>query len=86
MIVAFAVLGVIVVARVSPETTTIGRVAREFEASLLALPDRVQRLRAEAQQRLSSARAAFDTARVESERALVSQLQEAKERGSLPPV
>jgi hypothetical protein len=49
-------------------------------------PARVSGLLAEAHARLDAAKAAFRDARAESERALVSQLQEAKQRGSVPPV
>jgi hypothetical protein len=46
----------------------------------------VQEIREEAQYRWIEARAAFDRARAEAEVSLVSQLREAKERGSMPPV
>ena len=86
LVIGVAAVSLFVVARSSPETSTIGRIAREVEATVIGLPETVQRARRDARERWVQARAAFHLARDESERVLVSQLQEAKERGSLPPI
>jgi hypothetical protein len=53
---------------------------------LQSLPTRIVDFTQMARVRFERAKAAFRDARAESERALVSQLQEAKQRGSVPPV
>jgi len=59
---------------------------KEVPTLLAELPERVQQLRREGRERVDQAKLAFLNARAESERALVLQLREAKDRGSLPPV
>jgi HAMP domain-containing protein len=86
LVVGVAAVGVYLIARNAPDTTSIGRVAREFDASLMAIPVRIEQLRDEARDRLAAAKAAFREARAESERALIVQLSESKVRGSLPPL
>lgn len=86
VVLGLAVLGLAIVARVSPESSTLGRIAREVEAAAVQLPETLQQMRREARERLVQASTAFEAARSQTERALISQLQEAKERGSLPPV
>lgn len=85
-----AVLGLVavgvVVARYAPVDSTPGRAAHEARRTINNLPHRIRLLVYEAQSRFDQAKEAFRSARIESERALVSQLQEAKERGSVPPL
>jgi len=81
-----AVVGLVVAARMAPETSPVGRRATEMERFVVELPRHGQRLLAELGERYAKAKAEFAAARRESERALVSQLQEAKERGSVPPL
>jgi hypothetical protein len=85
VVVGVAVVGTIVVARAMPETTRIGRLARETEAMARSLPDTLRRLRTRAIDRLVEAREEFLITRAESERNLRQELEEAKRRGSLPP-
>jgi hypothetical protein len=86
VVLGLAVVGLAIVARVSPESSTLGRMAREVEAAAVRLPETLQQMKREARERLAQATTAFQVARSQTERALTSQLQEAKERGSLPPV
>src|SRR5207302_11382299 len=86
VVLGLAVAVLAIVAKVSPESSTLGRIAREVEAAAIRLPETLQQMRREARERLAQASTAFEVARAQSERALTSQLQEAKERGSLPPV
>jgi hypothetical protein len=85
LIVGVAVIGIVLIARASSESTGLGRLARDAESRALALPETIGQLRHSLRARLEEARAAFRTARTESESVLVSQLKEAKQRGSLPP-
>ena len=71
---------------VIPEAEPVRQRLKEAPALLSALPERIQMLKREGQERLDQAKLAFLNARAESERALILQLREAKERGSLPPV
>ena len=69
----------------APEESAIGRYRQR---ALLALDRLSQQARAAAtlgQERLQRAREAFQTARQESERLLLSQLEESKQRGAVPP-
>jgi hypothetical protein len=86
LLVGVVLVGAYGVARAMPEETRVGRAARELEIAVRRVPSRVQELREEAQYRWIQARGAFYSARAEAEQALVSQLREAKERGSLPQV
>ena len=86
LVIGVAAVGLFVIARSSPETTTIGRLARRIETIVVGLPETVQNAQRQGRERWIDARAAFHEGRAESERSLVSQLQEAKSRGSLPPV
>ncbi len=81
-----AIAGIVVAARMAPETSPVGRRASETERFVVELPRRGQQLLEELRERYAKAKAEFAAARRESERALVSQLQEAKERGSVPPL
>jgi hypothetical protein len=85
VLVGAAVVGTILVARVMPESTRAGRLAREAEARARALPATIRQLRIKAVDRLVEAREEFLLTRAESERVLRRDLEEAKRRGSLPP-
>lgn len=76
----------VVVARTAPEGEGLRRLLREAQGVAERLPGRAEQLLQEAQQRLAQAKEVYQAARVESERALIAQLQEAKQRGSLPPI
>lgn len=80
------VVAAVLVIRMAPESSTASRAAAETEHTVRDLPNQFRRLLREAQDRYARARSAFQIARAESERALISQLQEAKERGSVPPL
>jgi len=69
-----------------PEAEPVRQRLKEVPTLVSELPERVQLLRREGQERLIQAKLAFWNARAESERVLLLQLREAKERGSLPPV
>jgi hypothetical protein len=69
-----------------PEAEPVRQRLKEVPALLSELPERILMLRREGQNRLEQAKLAFVNARAESERALILQLREAKDRGSLPPV
>src|SRR5262249_43626270 len=85
LLVGAAVVGAIVVARAMPESTRVGRLAREAEAAARALPDTLRQLRTVATDRLAEAREVFLISRADTERILLRELEEAKRRGSLPP-
>jgi hypothetical protein len=85
VVVGAAVVGTILVARAMPETTRVGRLAREGEAMARALPETLRRLRTKAVDRFVEAREEFLITRADSERSLRQELEEAKRRGSLPP-
>ncbi|HEX5415891.1 MAG TPA: hypothetical protein VFZ25_09500 [Chloroflexota bacterium] len=69
-----------------PEAEPVRERLKEVPGLLAELPERARALRREAEARLDQAKLAFLNARAESERALILQLREAKDRGSLPPV
>lgn len=69
-----------------PEAEPVRQRLKEVPGLLAELPERVQAIRRDALARLDQAKLAFLNARAESERALILQLREAKDRGSLPPV
>jgi hypothetical protein len=85
IIVGIAVIGIVVIARASSDSNEFGQLVRDAESRVLALPETISQLRDALRARLSEAKAAFRAARAESESVLVSQLNEAKQRGSLPP-
>lgn len=76
----------ILIARFAPVESQPVRAATETRRAVRTLPSRLRQLVDDIRLRFDLAKSAFQTARVESERALVSQLQEAKERGSVPPL
>lgn len=69
-----------------PDAEPVRQRLKEVPTLLAELPERVQQLRREGRVRVDQAKLAFLNARAESERALILQLREAKDRGSLPPV
>ena len=71
---------------VVPGAEPVRRRVKDVPRLVSELPQRAETLAREARQRYDLAKEAFLTARVESERALILQLREAKDRGSLPPV
>jgi hypothetical protein len=71
-------VGVIVV-RTAPAGSPVSQGVQRVEAA-------VRQVVAASQDRLARAKLAYADARAQSERVLLSQLQEAKQRGSLPPV
>jgi hypothetical protein len=85
LLAGLALVGVYVVARALPESTSPGRLAREIEAKSQLVPVAIAQTRSELRRRLDDAIAAFHAARQESERVFTLQLEEAKKRGSLPP-
>lgn len=81
-----AVAATFAVSRLPPEERSIGKLSQEAQAFVRELPDRVQSLLREGRERFELAKEGFRVARAESERGLLAQLEEAKQRGSLPPV
>lgn len=83
--------GIVVVAAAAvaiqtvPELAPLRRFTREAEDLAVHLPERARSLRDDVRRRLETARAAFRSARSESERVLIAQFEEAKQRGSVPP-
>jgi|GEM_PF-4244753 len=71
---------------VVPGAEPVRQRIKELPDVLASLPQRSEELVRAARQRYALAKEAFYTARAESERALLLQLREAKDRGSLPPV
>lgn len=69
-----------------PEAEPLRERLKEVPGLLAELPQRASALRRDAEARIDQAKLAFLNARAESERALILQLREAKDRGSLPPV
>lgn len=80
------VAAVAVAAQVVPELAPVRRYTQDAEEFATHLPSRLQDLLDDARGRIARARAAFRSARLESERALTVQFQEAKQRGSVPPI
>ncbi|HVC32456.1 MAG TPA: hypothetical protein VNL16_02995 [Chloroflexota bacterium] len=68
-----------------PELAPVRRSAHEAEDLAKHLPDRTRGALQGLRARLDRARAAFQKAKIESERALTAQFEEAKQRGSVPP-
>lgn len=77
---------VAVAVQVVPELAPVRQCTRDVEELAADLPSRARRLAQDVAARLEQAKAAFHTARVESERALTAQFEEAKQRGSIPPL
>src|SRR5262249_32661953 len=80
-----AAVKVVVLSR-ADEDASSRRAIGEARILLLSLPTRAEQAIREARERFAQAKVAFREARVSSERALLSQLEEAKQRGSLPPI
>ena len=80
-----AAVTVVVLSR-ADEDASSRRAIGEARILLLSLPTRAEQAIREARERFAQAKVAFREARVSSERALLSQLEEAKQRGSLPPI
>jgi hypothetical protein len=76
---------VVVLSR-ADEDASSRRAIDEARILLRSLPTRAEQTVREARERFEQAKAAFREARASSERALLSQLEEAKQRGSLPPI
>ncbi len=72
--------------RQADESPEVRQTIAAAKSTLARLPDQVERLARQARERWDEARRVFGETRAESERALLSQLQEAKQRGALPPV
>lgn len=81
-----AAITITAVIRSTPEGDGARRLIREAREVIERLPTRAEQVIQEAQERLARAKEVYQTARIESERALTAQLQEAKQRGSLPPL
>ncbi|HUX87483.1 MAG TPA: hypothetical protein VMW65_10815 [Chloroflexota bacterium] len=80
------VAAVVAIRQLPPEERSLGKLKREAQDFVTELPDRVQLLIREGRERLEVAKEGFRAARAESERGLLAQLAEAKQRGSLPPM
>ncbi|MGH2461083.1 MAG: hypothetical protein ACRDIY_19675 [Chloroflexota bacterium] len=84
--------GVVVIAvaavavQLVPELAPIRRYTREAEGFASHLPQHARALLSEARERVDRAKHAFRVAQAESERALTAQFEEAKQRGSVPPI
>jgi hypothetical protein len=81
---AAAVGSAYVLSRSTPESS-LRRYVDAAEDVVRQLPTLTREVIAEAKARFAAAKVAFAEARAESERSLLAQLQEAKQRGSLPP-
>lgn len=81
---AAVVGGVYAWSRANPDSSARQYVDR-VEATARNLPMIARAMVQEAKVRFAEAKVAFAEARSESERSLLAQLQEAKQRGSLPP-
>ena len=81
---AVTVGAVVMLAQANPESP-LRRYVDVAEGVARDLPGRTRAAIQEAKARFAEAKAAFVAARAESERSLQAQLQEAKQRGSLPP-
>lgn len=80
-----AVVVVVAVSQSGSDDAPVRRAIKEASEVIQTLPVRLEQIKREARERFDLAKAAFYQARAESERALTSQLQEAKQRGSVPP-
>ena len=81
-----AVAAAVAISQLPPEERSLGKITRDAQNFVTARPDRVQLLIREGRERLEVAKEGFRAARAESERGLLAQLAEAKQRGSLPPL
>ncbi|SRR5579883_570306 len=87
----FLASGIVVVAaaaiavRFVPQLAPVRRYAQEAEDFAIHLPEHARTVADEARERLARAQSAFRLARAESERVLIAQFEEAKQRGSVPP-
>ncbi|HLH71846.1 MAG TPA: hypothetical protein VKX96_01080 [Chloroflexota bacterium] len=80
------VAAVVVVTQFTANDRPLSQLGQEAQSFVVELPDRIQRFVREARERFALAKEGFRAARAESERGLIAQLEEAKQRGSLPPV
>lgn len=83
--VAVGVAGSLVLARTNPDSTP-ARYVEAAESVARDLPMLARQAIQEAKNRFAAAKLAFREARAESERSLMAQFQEAKQRGSVPPL
>lgn len=81
---AVTVGSMIILAQANPDSS-LRRYVDTAEGLARDLPGLTRAAIQEAKVRFADAKAAFVVARAESERSLQAQLQEAKQRGSLPP-
>lgn len=75
-----------VAVEVIPELAPVRRYAREAPEFAAHLPTHARQLLETARAHFEQARTAFQVARTEGERALTAQFEEAKQRGSVPPL
>jgi len=80
------VAAAVVAVRVVPELAPVRSLARDTEDFVVHAPERIQGLVENLRARFERARATFYTVRAEGERILTAQFEEAKQRGSIPPV
>lgn len=84
--------GIVVIAaaavavQVVPQLAPVRQYQRDAQEFASQLPQRARSLLGQARDRLDQAKHAFRVARAESERVLIAQFEEAKQRGSVPPV
>lgn len=81
---AAAIGAAYLLSRATPESS-LRKYVDAAETAARQLPSVTREVIAEAKARFADAKLAFAEARAESERVLLAQLQEAKQRGSLPP-
>lgn len=85
VIVGAATVGAVyVLSRANPDSS-LRRYVDGLESTARNLPVMARTVVQDAKVRFAEAKVAFVEARTESERSLLAQLQEAKQRGSLPP-
>ena len=80
------VVAAVVAVQKIPELAPVRQGVRETKELVAHLPERMESLLDNVRGRITRARAAFYTSRAEAERALTAQFEEAKQRGSVPPV
>ncbi len=80
------VAAAVVAVRMVPELAPVRGWARDAEDFAAHAPKRIQSLAGKLRARFERARATFYTVRAEGERRLTAQFEEAKQRGSIPPV
>lgn len=80
------VAAAVVAVRMVPALAPVRGWARDAEDFAVHTPERIQGLVGNLRARYERARATFHTVRAEGERILTAQFEEAKQRGSIPPV